>query len=265
MWTAGVSSTLKSPSEGIRTTCRVPLSLVLAAAVTLVGCATPRPRPPLICSLRAIAPEQPAQTAPAAPTPAPPYPGVTPAPAEPTVRAAVPPELRALRGQIKASFEQRRDRKRALRQPVTPHMGPSRPAPMPAPVPPPTYDILVLSAGGQFGAYGSGFLAGWGERTDLAPNRGDIDMVTGVSTGAMMATYAYLGASFDPVVRAEYHAPHPRSPWRSITALRNVLIHEYFGVDLEIVWRVVQKRLPTLNCHVGVMLSRMPARQPSSR
>lgn len=31
---------------------------------------------------------------------------------------------------------------------------------------------------------------------------------------------------------------HPEIPWRSITALRNVLIHEYFGVDLEIVWRV---------------------------
>ncbi len=64
----------------------------------------------------------------------------------------------------------------------------------------------MLSAGGQFGAYGSGFLAGWGERTDLAPNRGDIDMVTGVSTGAMMATYAYLGASFDPAVRAKFDA-----------------------------------------------------------
>lgn len=64
---------------------------------------------------------------------------------------------------------------------------------------------------------------------------------------------------------ADLRQRHPRIPWRSITALRNVLIHEYFGVDLEIVWRVVQKRLPALKQHVGVMLSRMPARQPSSR
>ena len=66
--------------------------------------------------------------------------------------------------------------------------------------------MLALSAGGQFGAYGSGFLKGWGNRADLHPNRGDIDMVTGVSTGAMMATYAYLGSSDDPVIREKYDA-----------------------------------------------------------
>lgn len=48
---------------------------------------------------------------------------------------------------------------------------------------------------------------------------------------------------------------HPEIPWRSITALRNVLIHEYFGVDLEIVWRVVQRRIPTLQRHVETMLA----------
>ena len=49
---------------------------------------------------------------------------------------------------------------------------------------------------------------------------------------------------------------YPKIPWRSITALRNVLIHEYFGVDLEIVWRVVERRLPSLKHHVGLMLKK---------
>jgi uncharacterized protein with HEPN domain len=49
---------------------------------------------------------------------------------------------------------------------------------------------------------------------------------------------------------------HPKIPWRSITALRNILIHEYFGVDLEIVWRVVDRRLPALKHHVELMLKK---------
>ena len=53
----------------------------------------------------------------------------------------------------------------------------------------------------------------------------------------------------------EVKRQHPEIPWRSITALRNVLIHEYFGVDLEIVWRVVQRRLPNLKRHIGSMLA----------
>jgi len=54
---------------------------------------------------------------------------------------------------------------------------------------------------------------------------------------------------------AEFRRKHPDTPWRSITALRNVLIHEYFGVDLEIVWRVVQRRLPILKRHVQALLA----------
>lgn len=53
----------------------------------------------------------------------------------------------------------------------------------------------------------------------------------------------------------EFRRRHPEIPWRSISALRNVLIHEYFGVDLENVWRVIQRRLPRLKQYVETLLA----------
>jgi len=56
-----------------------------------------------------------------------------------------------------------------------------------------TLDILLLSGGGQHGAYGIGFLRGWLARSSDSMPR--FDMVTGVSTGSLQAPYALIGTA----------------------------------------------------------------------
>lgn len=58
-------------------------------------------------------------------------------------------------------------------------------------------DILILSGGGQNGAYGAGFMRGWKTRAD--DPMPDFDMVTGISTGALQSPFAAVGteATFD--------------------------------------------------------------------
>jgi len=50
--------------------------------------------------------------------------------------------------------------------------------------------------------------------------------------------------------RLGFQSEHPEIPWREASALRHVLIHEYFGIDLKVVWAVVEKELPPLKASV---------------
>lgn len=45
-------------------------------------------------------------------------------------------------------------------------------------------------------------------------------------------------------VSDEIKSKYPDIPWKKMTALRNLLIHEYFGVDESIIWEIVIKNLP---------------------
>ncbi len=58
-----------------------------------------------------------------------------------------------------------------------------------------TINYLLMSTGGQYGAFGSGFLAGWSANA-IAP-RPDFSVVTGASAGGVLAPLAFLGSDFD--------------------------------------------------------------------
>lgn len=47
---------------------------------------------------------------------------------------------------------------------------------------------------------------------------------------------------------------HPDIPWKQIAGMRDEMIHEYFGVDLRIVWNVIEQHIPPLSQKVDSLL-----------
>lgn len=46
--------------------------------------------------------------------------------------------------------------------------------------------------------------------------------------------------------------------WKSIIDFRNVIIHEYFGIDLEIMWNIIETKLPPLEEKIRRILKDLP-------
>ena len=69
---------------------------------------------------------------------------------------------------------------------------------------PPSY-FLAVSGGGDTGAFGAGLLSGWTK----AGNRPEFKLVTGVSTGAIIAPFAFLGSEYDSRIEEFYTQTAP--------------------------------------------------------
>lgn len=64
----------------------------------------------------------------------------------------------------------------------------------------PPVDFLAISGGGEDGAFGAGLLVGW----SAAGTRPEFKAVTGISTGALIAPFAFLGTDYDDELKAVY-------------------------------------------------------------
>ncbi|WP_372799040.1 DUF86 domain-containing protein [Pontiella sp.] len=57
--------------------------------------------------------------------------------------------------------------------------------------------------------------------------------------------------NIEPAVRME----HPEIPWKNIAGMRDKLIHDYFGVNFDVLWSVVRNDLPTLIGQLKALLN----------
>jgi len=48
---------------------------------------------------------------------------------------------------------------------------------------------------------------------------------------------------------------YPQIPWRSITGMRDKVVHEYFGLDLRVIWKTVKEDVPAVKPHFEKLLA----------
>jgi uncharacterized protein with HEPN domain len=54
---------------------------------------------------------------------------------------------------------------------------------------------------------------------------------------------------------ADLRTAHPEVPWSRIIGMRNVLIHDYLAIDIDIVWTAVERDLPQLRGQIQAVLT----------
>ncbi len=70
---------------------------------------------------------------------------------------------------------------------------------------------------------------------------------------AVVRNLEVIGEAAKNVPRNERQR-HPKVEWRKMAGLRDILIHEYFGIDVEIVWDIVRRKIPVLQRQIKRML-----------
>ncbi len=106
-----------------------------------------------------------------------------------------------------------------------------------------------------------------------------LDAITWIRTYTRGGQSTFLGERMiqDAVIRnleiigeavknlsSELRLAHSEIPWQRIAGLRDVLIHQYFGVNVDTVWGIVENRLPELEGIVRSLLTAGVCQEPPS-
>lgn len=95
-----------------------------------------------------------------------------------------------------------------------------------------SYLLDMLAAARRARRFAEGMTYAEFERSDLHQN-------------AVFKSLEVVGEAASRVSEATTNS-HTGIPWREIVGLRNRIVHAYFDIDIEVVWRIVQEDLPAL-------------------
>lgn len=71
---------------------------------------------------------------------------------------------------------------------------------------------------------------------------------------AVVRSFEIIGEAVKKIP-AEIRRKNKSIPWKEMAGMRNILIHEYFGINIKVIWKTVQKDIPNLKILINNMLS----------